>query len=135
MPPTIPEPLAKVFASFFKKKFFFEKKNQKTFVNSGSFYLGGQHIPAAADGFYQLGVAAVIFQFAAEAADGDVDGAVEGAGLAAAQEVEQHVAGEDAVGAFDEGDEEVVFATGEGDFDGVRVHQAAAGGFQDPAVE
>jgi len=25
--------LTKVFASFFKKKFFFEKKNQKTFVH------------------------------------------------------------------------------------------------------
>ena len=75
-------------------------------------------------------MAAIVFQLAAQAADGDVDGAVERAGLAAAQQVQQHVAGEHAVGALGEGKQEIVFAAGEGNFHAVRIQQPAAGGFQ-----
>jgi hypothetical protein len=94
-----------------------------------------QHVAAAAHGLDQLGVAAVILQLAAQAADGDVDGAVERPGLAAAQQVQQHVAGQHPVGALHQGDQQVVFAPRERHFDGVRVEQAAARGLQRPAAE
>ena len=80
-------------------------------------------------------MAAVVFQFTAQAADGDVNGAVERAGLAAAQQIQQHVAGEHTVGTLGEGEQKIVFTAGERNFHAIRVQQPAAGRFQDPAAE
>ena len=80
-------------------------------------------------------VAPVVLQLASQAGDGDIDRAVERAGLPPAQQVQQHVAGQHPVGALHQGLQQVVFAAGQGDLDPVGVEQAAAGRFQRPAVE
>ena len=90
---------------------------------------GGQHVAAAADGFDELGVPAVILQFAAQAGDGDVDRAIERTGLAAAQEVKKHIPRQHAAGAVQQSDQKHVFATGYGNFNAGWVKQAAARGF------
>ena len=107
---------------------------------SFALYFAGEDVAAATDGFDELAGFLVVvltftFEFAAESADGDVDGAVERASLAASEEVKQHIAGKHLVGAFDEGGEEVVFAAGEGDLGAVGVDEAAAAGFEAPAGE
>ena len=94
-----------------------------------------QDVAAAAHCLDELGVAAVILQLAAQAADRDVDRPVERAGLAATQQVEQHVAGQHAVGALDQRQQQVVFAAGQRDLDTVGVEQPAARRLQRPAGE
>ena len=80
-------------------------------------------------------MAAVILELAAQPADGDVDRAVERPGLPAAQQVEQHVAGQHPVGALDQRQQQVVLAAGERHLDAVRVEQPPAGRLQPPAGE
>ena len=60
--------------------------------------IGGHDITTTAYGLDELGVPSIIFQFATKTADGHVDGAIEGTGLPAAQEIEQHGACPHAVG-------------------------------------
>jgi hypothetical protein len=94
-----------------------------------------QHVAAAAHGLDQLRLAAVILELAAQAADGDVDRAVERPSLAPAQQVQQHVARQHPVRPFHQGQQQVIFTAGQRDFHAIGAQQPATGWFQRPARE
>lgn len=97
--------------------------------------IGGHDITTTAYGLDKLGVPSIIFQFATKTADGHVDGAIEGTGLSAAQEIEQHVACQYAVGPFQKGQQQIVFAARKRHFRPMRIEQTTACDLKRPTAE
>ena len=77
----------------------------------------------------------VILELSAQAADRDVDRAVERASLAPAQQVQQHVAGQHPVRPVQHRHQQVILAAGQHHLHPVRVEQAAPRRLQQPAAE
>ena len=97
------------------------------------FDVGGEHVSASAYSLDELGVPAVILKFFPQATDGDIYRTVKRSGLPSAKKVEKHVTGQNTVGAFEQREKQVVFATRQRDFGAIRIQQAAACEFENPA--
>ena len=88
------------------------------------------HAPAA-----HFDVAFGAAQALAQAADEQVDGAVEGLGVAALGEVEQLISVQHALGVVEQHAQQTELAAGEGHQCALRVQQVARGGVQRPVAK
>ena len=95
-------------------------------TGSDTFHFRGKNITTATNSLDDLSIASVIFELAPEAADGNINGAVERSCLTATQQLQKHVPCEDTVGALQKRHQQIIFSTGEGDLCVVRICKATA---------
>ena len=100
-----------------------------------SLYSGRQQITFVAQRLDESRCARIVAQLLAQTADVQIDGAVERIGLAALGQGQQLVAVERAVGTFQQGLEQAVFAAGKHDHQARAVLQLPRGVVQRPAGE